>query len=93
MGVQKSANFADKSTGNADEGGGGSKVPKIVRTYLMETPGPSQQHLEECDYAEGLEVLLDGAPAHPQQLLLRLAHHHLKHHKEEQGLYSLISTG
>ena len=44
----------------------------------------SSQHLEEGDDAEGLEVLLDGAPAHPQQLLLRLAHHHLKHQRERE---------
>ena len=26
------------NTGHADEGGGGSKIPKIIRTYLMEAP-------------------------------------------------------
>ena len=26
------------STGHADEGGGGSKIPKIMRSYVMEAP-------------------------------------------------------
>ena len=38
-GVQKLANFADKqSYGGADKGGRGSKIPNILRTYLMDGP-------------------------------------------------------